>query len=457
MSLAASEFDEILQGAIRTAEVKGINFVIVRDAASNTQYISPLPTFECSPKDHCDLAAYTSETICHLCKKPLYSNDGFKEIKTRTDVEVVLADLESRLEQDLSAEQRSDALATKAAYLGSLGNGVEMLEIAQQAYDLYPSPVAARTLSEALFLNGRAIENEPLLREVVNSASVVWLDRLHYANSLRYRGQVHEAAAIERQYHCAPARYLPYWTGGPAERLHIFIDDGFGDAIYELRYLDLIKARGVKEIVVCVPSQYGEDFAALLRVQPWMPRVVMCPKNFSKLRGQITCAISAGDIDCTLDLDLSDNPRQPVWTANHESKKKYSHLRNGKPLIGICWSARQLNQPWVSGGAMRSLSQSQIEKIVREVEGVQWVSLQYKQASPMPEVLSPAIDSWRDTAGLIANLRCSRVCRYCCHAPCRRNAKANICLIFRSIRLADSLPGYFLSKRQSLSESTLWF
>ena len=231
-----------------------------------------------------------------------------------------------------------------------------------------------------------------------------FVDHLEYATSLRYLGRVHEAAEVERKYHCAPARHLVYWDGGPCDKLHFFLHDGFGDCLYNLRFLERIKARGVKEVVVCVQPRYGEDFAALLRAQPWIPKVVVISEDFSKLRKQITCALSSGDAECILDLALEETPAPPLWTVNHQHKKKYEHLCKDKPLIGLCWAARQMKSPWVPGGALRSLTNAQVEKIVREVKDVQFVSLQFKQDPPIPEILSPKVESWRDTAGLIANL-----------------------------------------------------
>jgi hypothetical protein len=400
------EMNEVLAGAIRTAKIKGINFALLREPGTYAQCVFPLPGFSCSPKDHADLAAYTAETVCEKCQQPLYGTNGsgLTKIKTRADVDRLFAELDETLKQELSAEYRSNILATKSAYLGAIGLGPQMLQAAQESYDLCKSPDSAKALANALFVNGRVEEMAPLLEDVFKSPGCAWMDRLHYATSLRYRGRVHEAAAIERENHCAPARYLPYWQGQPCETLHIFEDDGYGDVLYSMRYLEKIRSKGVKQIVICLPKQYGEDLAALLRAQPWMPKVIMVPENFAKLRKQITCAISSGDIDHTLDLPLAEIPRQPLWTINKESRKKYQHIRTGKPLVGICWSARQLSQPWMPGGVLRSLSDVQVEKIVREVDSVQFVSLQFKQEPPIPEILSPKLETWRDTAGLIANL-----------------------------------------------------
>jgi hypothetical protein len=69
-------FNEVLQGAIKTAEVMGVNFALMRDVPSNTQIVIPLESFACSPKDHEDLAAYTKETVCQICRECLYSDNG---------------------------------------------------------------------------------------------------------------------------------------------------------------------------------------------------------------------------------------------------------------------------------------------------------------------------------------------------------------------------------------------
>jgi hypothetical protein len=130
----------------------------------------------------------------------------------------------------------------------------------------------------------------------------------------------------------------------------------------------------------------------------------MIPEDFAKLRKQITRAISCGDIDCTLDLPLAEIPRQPLWTINKNHRDKYRQLHKGKPLVGICWAARQMQSPWVPGGVLRSLSSTQVAKIVREVNNVDWVSLQFKQEPPVAQIISPPLESWRDTAGLISNL-----------------------------------------------------
>jgi hypothetical protein len=92
---------------------------------------------------------------------------------------------------------------------------------------------------------------------------------------------------------------LPEWGGQPVKRLYLFLEDGRGDILLTLRYLDQIRARGVEEIIACMkPRQYEPDFTEFLRAQPWMPPIVWNPDALANHK--IEYAIGSGGIECCL-------------------------------------------------------------------------------------------------------------------------------------------------------------
>jgi len=143
------------------------------------------------------------------------------------------------LEQDLSVEERSKALASKALQLGQLGRGPDMLESAQQAYDLMKSPLSARAVARALSINGRGKDALPFYEEADLDT---YSSSLEYAQALRYAGRWREASKIERKHHrpIVQTLNLPRWRGESCKTLHWFCDDGLGDVICNTRYFDLI-------------------------------------------------------------------------------------------------------------------------------------------------------------------------------------------------------------------------
>lgn len=70
-----------------------------------------------------------------------------------------------------------------------------------------------------------------------------------------------------------------------------------------------------------------------------------------------------------------------------------------KPSVGLCFQAGEK----YSFPKFRSIGLVGAEKIVSSVHNVNWVCLQYGQKLSSP-CLNPKLESWMDTAGIIANL-----------------------------------------------------
>lgn len=72
--------------------------------------------------------------------------------------------------------------------------------------------------------------------------------------------------------------------------------------------------------------------------------------------------------------------------------------------MGIVWAAGQADHNWADDGALQALKKSQLGEIVRRVNDVQWIKLQFNEPAPFREIKEVDLGCWLDTAGLIFNL-----------------------------------------------------
>jgi hypothetical protein len=335
---------------------------------------------------------------------------GFLKVDSRQDAESLLGMLNAKLTKAESPKDKSSILTAITKMLHVLGRGPEMLEAAEQNHLLAGDSYSAGYMAEALYINGRTDEACGLYRQShVLPHEDDEID-LNYAASLRFHADPDgwtESWKIvrEKSFKTVQTLNLPEWRGQPVKKLHLFLEDGRGDVLLTLRYLESIKARGVKEIIACMPpDRYEANFTDLLRAQTWMVPIVWHPEKWADGSDRIEHAIGSGGIECCLDVKLADVPAPPLYTAPQSYIDKYKDLPKAKPLLGVVWAAGQLEFNWSDDGSMRTLKKSQLAKIVQEVDNVQWIKLQFNEPSPMPEIMAVPVETWLDTAGLISNL-----------------------------------------------------
>ena len=394
----------------------GMQFVHVITAENGQRYVYENREFICDAETHVQLASETKCERCPKCQQLLLrdksawdaqqvSGLGLMKMESREDGLRVLEMIEGGLEKTTSVEERAHVLCSQAEMLLQLGRP-NSLQAAEEAYRLVKNARAATMLANSLVLVGRPKEAEEYFREAVSLPGAGQRQRLDYASALKFSGAWAEAAKIQKpeQWKIVQELNLSEWDGTACETLHVIFEDGAGDFICIARYFDMIRARGVQKIIVCVlPRHHG--MLDLIQSQTWMPELrVVTGENIDAFRSEVRVAIGSSSLEFALQLLPSDVPPSAPWSATKEHAGKYQNLPKGRPLVGICWAAGELEKPWADEGAMRKLTNSQVREIVQRVDTVQWVNLQYKGPAPIPEVISPTFDTWCETAGLIENL-----------------------------------------------------
>jgi Glycosyltransferase family 9 (heptosyltransferase) len=377
--------------------------------------------FRCDAPTHLSLATETKCLHCPKCKMLLlrpraeWGQDsaeglGMLKVESPKDAEILVQMLDVKLAKEMNVKDRATVLQSKATMLCVLGRGTEMLEVSRESYNLFRDSQSAGTLANALFINGKLDESQKIYQESFLLPHKDSSLDLNYAASLRFSRDGRkwsESWTIlrEKEYRTVQKLNLPQWLGQPVDRLHVFLENGRGDVLCTMRYLNAIKARGVREIIACMPPNlYEADFTDLLRNQIWMPKIEWRPVEWSHGKDKIKFAVGSDGIEARLDTRPEDVPPPPVFVAPREYEDKFNNLPKLKPLIGIVWAAKQAEINWAQPGALRTLRADQLAKIVQEVDSVQWIKLQFNEPSPMPQIMTVPVESWLDTAGLIANL-----------------------------------------------------
>ena len=383
----------------------GMQFVHLITAENGQKYVYESREFVCDAETHVSLASETKCERCPKCQKVLIADLGLIKMESREDGLRVLEMIEEQLGQIQPVEERAHALCSKAEMLLQFGRP-SALQSAEEAYRLVKNARAATMLANSLALVGRPKEAEAYFREAVSLPGAGQRQRLDYAEALKFSGDWTEAAKIQipEQWKIVQELNLPEWDGTACETLHVIFEDGAGDLLCIARYFDLIRARGVQKIIVCIlPRHHG--MLDLIKTQSWMPEIsVVTSESIDAFRSEVRVAIGSSSIEFALKLMPADVPPPAPWMATEEHTAKYRSLPKGRPLVGICWAAGELEKPWADEGAIRKLKTSQVVEIVRSVDTVQWVNLQHKAAPPLPEIISPTFDTWCETAGLIENL-----------------------------------------------------
>lgn len=176
--------------------------------------------------------------------------------------EKLIADLESRLVRKVNSVQRYRWMAARAQLYSAIGSP-KMLESAQELYKLNHNSQSCALMASALHHYGRIEEALPYYeRSYKYPHEAGFSVDLSYAQSLLFQNRWPEAWAIIKRLkkRMVYAAYLPDWNGGPAPRVSVISEGGFGDIIHYSRYLPWVKRRAKAKLPsTCRPTFLKAD------------------------------------------------------------------------------------------------------------------------------------------------------------------------------------------------------
>jgi hypothetical protein len=184
--------------------------------------------------------------------------------------------------------------------------------------------------------------------------------------------------------------HLPH----PPKVLYLWAEQGHGDTIHFLQLLALVREKFPDtRLVLEVPR----ELVTLLLGQPFLDGVTvvgMTDWNGFPVECDAHCGLMS--LPYYLGLELSDLPVATNYlTASNPKPYDTSRLR-----VGVCWKGN----PHHGNAANRDVPVEAIEPL-KDVPGVQWVCLQKDNLMhPLFHAEHPTLNSWADTANVIASL-----------------------------------------------------
>lgn len=323
-------------------------------------------------------------------------------VASRAQAENLLSSITAQLEGKLSRHDRAVKLAARATLLNVLGDAA-FLPAAREAYAFSKTAHHAYLVACAMHMDGdyagslefykRAhdLPHDPGFKIDVSYASMFlvkgdWLNWHKEVRKLKQRAVY--------------AAYLPEWHGElPIQQLSIIGEGGYGDIILHSRWYKELADRGIDVTFYLADYFFEHQFMDLYNQQglPKVKRLKECPGHIK--------AIGVFDLPALWDTTPATLLPNLQWYPSPEAIEKYAFVREVDKLnVGICWSARSSEAPFVADGVYRSLLPEQVQRIIDANPQLNWVNVQYKPEWVPNGVQVPDRAGWADTAGLLANL-----------------------------------------------------
>jgi len=180
---------------------------------------------------------------------------------------------------------------------------------------------------------------------------------------------------------------VPAWKGEKlfGKDVLVVADGGYGDTIMFARYLPEFKKLGARVSLLNSPA-----LVPLFYDQPYLKGVNQATQR------KFDCWITQFDVPKIFGV----TPENVLWPEKYivPNGEWFWQRENDMPHIGLCWTSTEKGHHY----RFRSLLREQAKRLF-DVPGIQWVSLQYDLPAP-PGAIEPTINSWMDTANLIASL-----------------------------------------------------
>jgi tetratricopeptide (TPR) repeat protein len=366
---------------------------------------------------------------------------------------------ENRLNEALAAYEQAttlapnmaEALNNQALILGKLGREAEAVEVLQRAAVADPRQAAAQcnlgsilarnnALTEAEAMFSRALALDPDCIDVQVNYGVVLMRQRRFAEAepsfrsvlARAPGNSSAEANLgllklnigdwEQGWPYYESRWKmpqlaekrpplrsPVWTGEPLDgkRLFVFSEQGFGDNIQFVRYLNVLHERfpTAKIVLYALHSLLGllrasfseSEWCAIL---PWGDTIPEHDLHIPLLSLPWRCGTSVATIPASLSYLRVDPERAATW---HERLQGLA-----SPAVGLVWSS---SETFIYRSS-KAVALKALQPLL-EVEGITWVNLQFGKdaeqiaeggfgslfVDPMPDVRD-----FGDTAAIVDQL-----------------------------------------------------
>ena len=206
----------------------------------------------------------------------------------------------------------------------------------------------------------------------------------------------------------------PLWNGEKGATVHLHAEQGNGDALQFCRYVPMVAALGNN-----VVFETFDTMVPLMRHNFPQAKVIGIAKNYPGIDGIPDCEYHCPlmSLPRAFKTTLETIPGDPYITAEPHFEAKWKAIVD--KACGESWEAVRIGLCWAGGkrpdspdcmriDSRRSLTFSQIKPLLGR-KNTAYVSLQIGPAQnecddPAVHDFSKDIESWSDTAGLIANL-----------------------------------------------------
>lgn len=305
-----------------------------------------------------------------------------------------------------------EANANLGNVLLDLGDADAAIACLRRAVELRPAFAEAHAgLGNALLSAGRLGEAEHSLRRALELQPALASARLSLGHARLLQGDFaaglplyesrFEVSAATAQYAGLGVRLalvagIPRWTGADAkgESLVVWTEQGLGDSLMALRYLPLLKQRGVGRLLVYCDAELVRVMQTVQGVDEVIPRTRETVPGLAALQ----CPAMSLPLACGTRLD-SIPSRVPYLAVPAALADAWAQRLSGAgaPRVGLAWAGGAANPK----DALRSLPLALLQPLF-EVDGVQFVSLQKgAPAGQLRERSLPVLDRMAECDDLL--------------------------------------------------------
>jgi tetratricopeptide (TPR) repeat protein len=330
-------------------------------------------------------------------------------ISSREQAYQLIEQLEDRLKESLPRHKKAEILVARSMIYEATGDQ-KMMDAARDAWRYTKTSTTAHMMAVAYHHFGD-LENavrfyEQAYRYPHEAGFNV---DLAYTQALLFKGDWTEAhkQTLKLKKRMVYAAYLPEWDRKPCKELSLISEGGFGDIIHTGRWIPTLRQMVDKLTIYLPPYFFEHGFADLMQKQNWCPEIKLLTETPMKVP-----AVGFFDLPAVFNVQPDTIPDPLPFQADCTKSYKFRDLYGSVqlPKIGFCWAARQQETPIVPDGIYRSLTSTQMWRIVQaslhpngEAQ-FRLFKLQKEYCDEAALMSHPKIESWEDTAAIIENL-----------------------------------------------------
>jgi len=185
----------------------------------------------------------------------------------------------------------------------------------------------------------------------------------------------------------------PRWRGEaiPDKTLLLWTEQGLGDSLMAMRYLPLLKQRGIGRLLLyCEPA-----LVRSFRTFPQVDEIVA--KDRPLPAGSFDCHCPIMSLPLLFETRLETIPADvPYLRVPAELKSEWAGRLAAirRPRVGLCWAGNRL----LPSDALRSIPLERFAPLF-DLEGVKFVSLQKDRGGDQPAMTRRRMLDWMDDCG----------------------------------------------------------